>query len=526
MSPSHIFKAAIYCRLSQDDGQTGDSSSIQNQKAMLQDYCKRQGFKIVDFYVDDGYSGVNFNRPDFQRMLNDIEIGKVNLVITKDLSRFGRDYIQTGYYTEVLFPEKGIRYISLNDNVDTARQDNDIAPFKNILNDMYSRDLSRRIRSSKKQQALRGDFLAGQTAYGYKLDPTNKRKLIIDPEAAEIVKEIFRLAMTGLGAPQITHRLRDQNIMSPGYYKAKQGDTRFYRWILKKPENQWGFSTIRAILRDQVYIGNMVNHKCQAIHYKTKKRTVVPKDQRIIVENTHEAIIDRDTFNRVQDLVTCRHHSKKHDIDDMFKRIMFCEECGYRLSMAHHKGRIWYNCVNRWKTGRCTRSHYIGYKNLYNIVYENLKKMFKAVNSGELVEKLNANVNYDNKKDKIVAEKGRIERRLPILDIMLQKLYEDYVCGHLTVDNYEKLLCKYQEEQKSLKEQLMTINTELLKETDQTENLRKLKEVVNRFLNFRKLNSTLLHELIDRIEVGHAEIVDGQNQHNINIIYRFIETKV
>jgi len=345
MEQQKLYKAGLYCRLSQDDGQAGDSSSIQNQKAMLKDYCKRQGFAIVDFYVDDGYSGVNFNRPDFQRMLNDIEIGKVNLVITKDLSRFGRDYIQTGYYTEMLFPEKGVRYISMNDNVDTLRQDNDIAPFKNILNDMYSRDLSRRIRSSKRQQALRGDFLSGQTAYGYKLDPANKHKLIVDPEAAEIVKEIFRLAMTGLGAPVITKQLREREIISPGYYKAMNGDTRFNRY--QKSKYQWGMSTIRAILRDRVYVGDMVNHKCQALYYKTKKRTVVPKEQRIIVENTHEAIIDRDTFNRVQELVTCRHNTKKHNVDNLFKRIMFCDECGYRLAMAHHNGRVWYNCVNR-----------------------------------------------------------------------------------------------------------------------------------------------------------------------------------
>jgi len=523
MEQQGFYKAGLYLRLSQDDGQAGDSSSIQNQKAMLEKHCNEQGFNIIDVYIDDGYSGVNFNRPDFQRLLNDIDDKRINLVLTKDLSRLGRDYIQTGYYTEIFFPNNGIRYIALNDNVDTIRQDNDIAPFKNILNDMYARDLSRKIKSAKRQQALKGDFMSGQTPYGYKHDPTDKHKLVIDEEPAEIIKEIFRLAMTGLGVIHITKQLRERRIMSPGYYKAKQGDTRFYRWVLYKPEHQWGVTTVQKIVRDRVYVGDMVNRKYETKNYKTKKRTPVPRDQRIVVENTHKAIIDRYTFNRVQDLIDCRHRVKKHDHENLFKRILFCDECGYRLHMAVDGNRVYYNCTNPWtKPERCRRSHYINHKNLYNIVFSRLKDLVKTVNNDDFIAELSKNVESADKKEKVLADKSRIETRLRVLDRMLQKLYEDFICEQLEVNNYQKLLMKYQAEQKTLGEQLKTVEAELSKERDQMEGLNKLKETVNRFFNFEKLTSEMLHQLIDRIEIGHAELIDGEKRQNVNIVYRFV----
>ena len=228
MEQQGFYKAALYCRLSLDDGQAGDSTSIQTQKAMLEKFCREQGFIIHGYYVDDGYSGLNFNRPDFQRLLNDIDDKKINLVITKDLSRLGRDYIQTGYYTEVFFSDRNVRYIALNDNVDTIRQDNDIAPFKNILNDMYARDLSRKIKTAKRQMAFQGLYFSGQTPYGYIQDPTNKRRLIIDEEPAEVVKEIFRLAMTGMGSTKIAEELKARKITNPSTYKIKNGSTRYF----------------------------------------------------------------------------------------------------------------------------------------------------------------------------------------------------------------------------------------------------------------------------------------------------------
>ncbi len=300
------YKAGIYCRLSSDDGVAGDSSSIQTQKMMLEKYCKDQGFHIIGFYVDDGYSGLNYNRPSFNRLLNDIDEGRINLVITKDLSRLGRDYIQTGYYMEVYFTNKNVRYIAVNDNIDTNKNDNDIAPFKNILNDMYARDLSRKVKSAKRQRAMQGMYISSQTPFGYKKDPTNPNHLVIDEDASKIVKEIFRLALLGKGAVGITKELTEKRVITPAAYKAKNGDTKFARYYTLRGENweyNWCIATVAHIMKDMVYVGDMENRKYEIQNYKTKKVIKVPKDKHIIVPNTHEPIIIRDEYERVQELI-------------------------------------------------------------------------------------------------------------------------------------------------------------------------------------------------------------------------------
>ena len=248
-----IYSTAVYCRLSKDDEQAGESVSIETQKMMLTDYCHEHGFHIYGIYTDDGFSGLNFNRPAFTRMLEDIDNGKVNLVITKDLSRLGRDYIQTGYYTDVYFSRKRVRYIAVNDGIDTNREDNDIAPFKNILNDMYAKDLSRKVKSAKRQRAYKGYYISAQTPYGYKVDPANRNRLIVDEEAAEVVAEIFRLALIGHSLTQISRILTEREIITPGVYKAKNGDTRFSRYQQGKDSLfGWCYQTVRDILRNQV----------------------------------------------------------------------------------------------------------------------------------------------------------------------------------------------------------------------------------------------------------------------------------
>jgi len=523
MEQQGFYKVGLYLRLSQDDGQAGDSSSIQTQRAMLEKYCREQGFNIIDIYIDDGYSGLNFNRPDFQRLLNDIDDKKINLVIMKDLSRLGRDYIMTGYYTEIFFPDRNVRYIALNDNVDTIRQDNDIAPFKNILNDMYARDLSRKVKTAKRQQMYQGLLVTGQVRYGYKKDPTNKSRLVIDPEPAEVVREIFRLAMTGMGVIKIANELGARKILNPAAYKTKNGFPWFRNIAEIKNEYKWSYNTIHGIIRDTVYVGDMENHKYEVKNYKTKKLTIVSKDQRIVVQNTHEAIIDRATFDRVQDLLTFRHRTRKHNYTNLFKSILFCAECGYRMSLNKNRERFFYFCQNRViRPERCTRPHYINYKELYAIVSDRLKKVFSALESDKLLSELNIERQAENKNDKALAEKAKIEKRLTVLDRMLKMLYEDYACEKLEIGNYQKLLAEYQAEQKTLNEQLKAVNAELSKESDQSENLRKLKETAEQFLNFEELTTNMLHQLIDRIEIGHTEIIDGKKRKNINIVYRFI----
>lgn len=524
MEQQGLYKAALYCRLSQDDGSAGDSTSIQTQKAMLGKFCREQGFIVSDYYVDDGYSGVNFNRPNFQRLINDIDDKKINLVITKDLSRLGRDYIQTGYYTEIFFPERNIRYIAITDNVDTLRQDNDIAPFKNILNDMYSRDLSRKTKMAKRQRMLQGLYISGQRAYGYKQDPYNKNHLVIDEEPAEVVREIFRLAMTGIGTVAISKELKARKIIAPAFYKSKQGDKKFDWLTVGRQECDWSYGAILKIIRNRVYIGDMVNHKSEVKNYKTGKTTSVPKDQQIVVENTHEAIIDKSVFERVQDLVGCRHRTRKHNYPNIFKSILFCSECGRRLILGITKDKFYYNCQNHYlHPERCTHKHYVNYEGIYKIIFERLKEMFQSLESNiGLFRQMSDAAETQVQNVKALAEKARTEKRLQIIDRMIKRLYEDYVCDRLEMANYQKLLSGYQEEQKLLNEQVLAINTELLKETNRSENLCKLKEVAANFLDFKELTTNMLNQLIDRIEIGHIERIDGEKQQNINIVYRFI----
>ena len=522
-SQNTLYKTALYLRLSLDDGQAGDSTSIQTQRAILEKYCLEQGFHVVDTYIDDGYSGLNFNRPSFQRLLNDIADGKINLVITKDLSRLGRDYIQTGYYTEIFFPDKNVRYIAVNDNVDTIRQDNDIAPFKNILNDMYARDLSRKVKTAKRQQMYQGFYCSAQTAYGYKKDPTNKNRLVIDEEPAKVIREIFRLGLEGYSTKQIASELTNRKIMTPSHYKVKQGDTRFNHIANNRLEHDWNHNTILTLVKDMVYVGDMENHKYEVKNYKTKKCTKVPKDQRIIVQNTHEPIIDRDSFKRVQDLLSFRHRTRKHNYDNIFKSILFCTTCGYRLMLGKNKTRFYYSCQNHHKSpDRCPKPHYINYEELKQVISARLKKVFNDLESDKLVIELDAYNQSSNKHDKANAEKIKVEKRLIVLDKMLKKLYEDYVCEQLDIGNYHKLLGEYQAEQKMLNEQLKVLISELSKENNQADNLRKLKAIADKFLDFNELTTSMVNQLIDRIEIGESNRKGGDNSQEINIHYRFV----
>lgn len=332
------YNAAIYCRLSKDDEQVGESVSIETQKMMLLDYCSENGYEIYDIYVDDGFSGLNFNRPAFIRLLNDIDDGKVNLVITKDLSRLGRDYIQTGYFTDVYFNKKRVRYIAVNDSIDTLYNDNDIAPFKNILNDMYAKDLSRKVKLAKRQRAMKGYYMSAQPPFGYKQDPNNRNHLIIDDEAAEIVKTIFDLAEQGNSYLSISRKLTELKIINPSAYKVKNGDTRFIRYLNKENGfTAWSYQTVRTILLDSVYKGDMVNHKTEIINYKTKESVLIPREEYIIVPNRHEAIIDNEKFEKVQKILQSKKYEKSHNYENIFKGRVYCAECGTPMTLIAQK---------------------------------------------------------------------------------------------------------------------------------------------------------------------------------------------
>lgn len=371
MQENKNYTAGLYLRLSKDDEREGESSSIGTQRAMLLEHCQINGYTVYDIYVDDGYSGLNFNRPGFQRMLEDIENGKINMVITKDLSRLGRDYIMTGYYSEIYFNLKDIRYIALADDVDTSKGHNDIAPFRNILNNLYARDISKKIKGAKHQHAKLGQFIGSQAPYGYIRDP-EKRCLIVDSEAAELVKTIFALAEQGLGNIAIAKELRKRAIIAPSAYKYQHGDKKFAEFTAVKSGDyyNWCYVTINLILHNPVYIGDLVSLKTEIIDCLTKRYVPVPPERQIYTEKAHEAIISREQFDRVQQIRASRDCVANHHRENLFRGKLFCECCGHPLSISRkelkEKTTDMYLCMYHYRHPEiCPQTHRVYHDMLY-----------------------------------------------------------------------------------------------------------------------------------------------------------------
>lgn len=383
MRKENNYKAGLYCRLSKDDDRPGESASIETQRQILTEYCRDHGIEARKVYVDDGYSGLNFERPAFRELLVDIDQGLVNMVITKDLSRLGRDYIMTGYYSEIFFPSKGVRYIAVADDFDSLRRDNDIAPFKNILNDMYARDISRKVRNAKRSRARQGRFIGSQAPYGYKAD---NGKLIIDCEAAGVVREIYALAASGRGEVAIANELSARCIVTPSVYKYRNGDMRFSRYPSVKNDKpyDWCAATIRSILTDRVYLGELTSLKTEVTNCKTKQRVTVPENRRVVTKAAHEAIIDDTLFDRVQQIRRshrCPAFTKRENI---FRNLLFCEYCGHplvisRKQLKYREADI-YLCMNHYrKPEDCPKTHRIYHEMLYSYVLEQIQSFAKSM---------------------------------------------------------------------------------------------------------------------------------------------------
>ena len=534
------YNAALYMRFSRDDGQAADSSSITTQRLMLNQHCQANGYKVFGEYIDDGYSGLNFERPDFQRMLTDIDEGKVNMVITKDLSRLGRDYIQTGYYSEIHFGQRNVRYIAINDGVDTLKADNDIAPFKNILNDMFAKDLSRKIKSAKRQRALNGLLINPQAPYGYKKDPDNKNRLAVDEEAAEVIRLIFGLALEGKGKNTIAQELTAKRILIPSAYKTKNGIRGFdkrNRHGKNDYDYVWKYTTVMTILRDRTYAGDLVNRKTEVLNYKTKKVTWLPIDKRIVHENRHEAIVSREDFDRVQALISGRHTPRRHDHENLFRGILFCAECGKRLVLCNQaiktKGKAsilknLYRCVNHYNNpDECRHYNYIYYDDIFNQVSAVVRKaIWRISNDDGLLRTVQKRADSKSGNKKLVDEKAKIEKRLSALTTIVRKLYEDYATETLDEGNYRGMLAGYQLEQKTLKERLIIIDKDLSKVNDYEESYKKLKQFAAEYADCKELTAEMLKKLVERIEIEHPKKTDGKVTQQISIVYRFIQTSL
>ena len=528
------YRVGLYCRLSSDDGNVGDSGSIITQKMILEKYCEENNLQIIDTYVDDGFSGLNYNRPSFQRLISDIEIGRINMVITKDLSRLGRDYIQTGYYTEIYFPTKHVRYVAITDNVDTSSNNNDIAPFKNILNDMYAKDLSRKVKIAKRQRAMNGFFISSQAPYGYKKDPNNHNRLIIDPEAAKVVRRIYDMALQKIGTTTICKTLMKEDIPTPGEYKAQNGDTKFYRFLrLTETGKQgvWVTVTVKKILTDMVYMGDMENRKYEVEHYKTKKRVKVPFEDHIIVKDTHEAIVTREEFAEVQEILKSRSITKKHFTENMFKGILCCE-CGWRMGLIHKcdkNGEInqkYYKCQKHYNYPQvCKRSNEIKYSTIKQIVDKRLRLFISKIAHNEnLINSLTIELKKNNhileNEEILKKHKDRFETLIKIT----KKLYEDYASSIIDLNTYKLLISDYQEEQKELQIKIDKLEQEIKKAPKTEDALLKLREVALKYINEIEITQEMVNDLVSKIILGYTnKDENGKRQREITIIYKFIE---
>lgn len=395
MLENEKYNAGLYLRLSKDDEQHGESVSIGTQRSILTDYCKTNGFRVHKIYIDDGYSGLNFERPGFRELLEDVEHGVVNMVITKDLSRLGRDYIMTGYYSEIFFQTKGVRYIAVADDFDSDKGGNEIAPFKNILNDMYARDISKKIRSAKHQRAKQGLFISGQTPYGYQKDPHNRNQLIVDPEAAAVVRIIFSLAESGMGSVSIASELKARRIVTPSVYKHQRGDDRFARYpALKNGDHcAWCSTTISQMLNNEVYIGTLINLKTEVVNYKTKRQVTVPPERRVVIPNAHEAIIDIKQFERVQQLRAEKQCPANSHRFNLFRGKLFCECCGHPLSISRkqlkYRTADIYLCMYHYAhPSVCPKTHRIYHDMLYPYVLQQVQAFAKSMKRRKVNSKI------------------------------------------------------------------------------------------------------------------------------------------
>ena len=524
--------AGLYTRLSRDDGTDSESNSIANQKRLLSQKAKELGFTNIKFYVDDGYTGTNFNRPGFQELLDDIEMGYVTTVIVKDLSRLGRDYVSVGYYTDNYFPEHNIRFIAVNDMVDSDEGENEIAPFKNIMNEMYARDISRKIRSSNRIRGNLGEPLA-QPPYGYMKSPENKKKWIVDPDASQVVKSIFRMCIEGKGNEAIAHVLQVNKVYIPMAYWHSKGLNRGGKQMPTDPY-RWSKTTVRKILTQQEYCGDVINFKTYSKNFKNKKRLMNAEENWKIFKDVHEPIIEREVFELVQEnLLKVKRrapkpeNAKKH----IFSGLIRCGDCG--SNMRYHTNTTnkeihYFSCGNYVKDtrGNCPTRHYIRSDALEQIVLLELRHLanFLKYDEERLAEILERKSNKDLYEETRYLE-GELQKALTRqqkVSNLYEKLYEDNAEGKVTDEWFTHMSHKYEIERTELKGKI----SELRKKLSSTQETTKGKEIflnaVRSFIEMETLTAPLAKELIDHIDVYEAEGKGKNKTQRIVIYYRFV----
>lgn len=500
------YYAALYIRLSKEDENEGPSGSVTNQQSLLHAFVREHRLDVYDTYIDDGWSGTSFDRPGFQRMLRDIEAGKVNMVITKDLSRLGRDYIMTGHYMERYFPEKRVRYISLLDGVDTGIESsaNDITPFRAIMNDMYAKDISKKIKSVKHDKQRKGEFIGGKPMYGYRMHPSEKNRIVIDEDAAPVVRRIFAMALAGTSCRQIAVRLNEEGVLSPAAYAG-------LTLSCHGPySGQWSSERITAMLKNETYIGNMVQGRTARISYKTKKCLRRQPEQWVVVEHTHEPLIDPETFRKVQLMVNSRRNTRSRTYDFLLKGLIFCHECGYPLAVMNRRNaagedRLFFVCrtYQRFtKAGVCS-CHSIKEQTVTEAVIERTREVCEAYLNPERLRPIAAAAvaasgRVDGREEELSALHARIDNMTAHLD----RMYMDRLNGLLADVDFERLYRRIKAERTALEEKLRELEAQKKTPVPIEDRAR---ELVQQFLHCAFTSRELLVSLIERIELTESK---------------------
>jgi len=519
---------ALYARLSKDDDLVGDSNSIVHQKEILAKYAKEHSFTNIEFYVDDGFSGTNFNRPDFQRMMADAEEGKISTVIVKDMSRFGRDYIMVGYYTEIYFSNLDIRFIAINDNVDSNIQtENDLTPFKNVFNEWYARDTSKKIRAVFKAKGNSGKHLTTNPPFGYKKDPNDKDKWIIDDEAAATVRRIFQMYVDGYRISEIGHKLTEEKVETPILYYMNRGIKTNAR--SEYPEI-WDLMSIKYILGQTAYAGHTVNFQTAVKSYKTKKQIRLPKEDWIIYRNTQEPIIDEKTFETVQQMRKVKRARTKYNEPNMFSGLLYCADCGNHLTIqrvARNRKMDNFSCATyrKKKKGLCS-CHRILVSDLETIVKEDLQKVCEYVlfHEKEFTDEYLSGSKKETVKfqAKTKAELKRLSERQEEIGKIIRKLYEDNVNGRITDERFDFLAKSYEDEGNELKTKIQEFKNALASSVQEEEKLSKFLKVVKSYTKIEELTPEILNSFIEKIYIGETEKYDGRKMQEVEIIYKFV----
>ena len=496
------YHVALYIRLSKEDETEGPSQSVTNQKSLLNEFVQQHRLSVYDTYIDDGWSGTSFDRPDFQRMIGDIEAKKVNMVITKDLSRLGRDYIMTGHYMERYFPEKRVRYISLLDGIDTGVEStaNDITPFRAIMNDMYAKDISKKIKSVKRDKQRKGQFIGGKPMYGYKMHPTEKNKIIIDEEVAPVVRRIFAMALDGMSCRKIAATLNEEGVPTPATYCGwNMGRKGPYAGL-------WSSERISEMLQNETYLGNMVQGRSVKISYKSKKCLKQDRENWIVVENTHEPLVDRETFQKVRMLVNSRKHTRSRTYDFLLKGLIFCHECGYPLATINRppvsgEQRLYFVCrtYQRFtKAGVCS-CHSMKEQTVTEAVLAKVREVCEAYLDPQKLQPIAADaVEKARQAENNEAEIQSIQSKIDSLTTNLDKMYMDRLTGLLAEADFERIYQRVKMERSSLEYKLKDLEDQ--KESPvSTED--RARELVQQFLDSAYTSRELLVSLIERVEL-------------------------